>query len=46
MKLDVILSTFNRKRLLKVAIDSILGQTSQDWELWVFDDGSSYDFQK
>lgn len=46
MKLDVILPTFNRKRLLKVAIDSILGQTSQNWELWVFDDGSSYDFQK
>lgn len=46
MKLDVILPAFNRKRLLKVAINSILGQTSQNWELWVFDDGSNYDFQK
>lgn len=46
MKIDVILSTFNRPRLLRVAIDSILGQTSPDWELWILDDGSSYDFQK
>jgi len=46
MRIDVILSTFNRPRLLKVAIDSILGQTSKDWELWVLDDGSSYDFKK
>ena len=46
MRIDIILSTFNRKRLLKVAIDSILGQTSPDWELFIFDDGSSYDFQK
>ncbi len=46
MKVDVILSTFNRPRLLKVAINSILNQESPDWELWVFDDGSSYDFRK
>lgn len=46
MKVDIILSTYNRPRLLKVAIDSILNQTSQDWELWVFDDRSSYDFRK
>jgi len=46
MKIDVILSTFNRPRLLKVAIDSILNQESPNFELWIFDDGSDYDFRK
>lgn len=32
--------TYNRAEYINKAIDSILGQTYQDWELFVIDDGS------
>lgn len=40
IKVSVIISTYNRARLLKRAIESVLNQTFQDFELIVVDDGS------
>jgi glycosyltransferase involved in cell wall biosynthesis len=37
---SIVLPTFNRDRLLRVAIRSVLEQTEVDWELIVVDDGS------
>jgi glycosyltransferase involved in cell wall biosynthesis len=37
---SIILPTFNRTRLLRLAVDSVLAQTFTDWELIVADDGS------
>jgi glycosyltransferase involved in cell wall biosynthesis len=42
-RLSVVIATYNRAPLLKVAIDSVLSQTYQDYELIVADDGSSDD---
>lgn len=40
---SVILPSFNGARYLREAVDSIVRQTFQDWELVVVDDGSSDD---
>lgn len=39
--ISVIITTFNRKEMLKRAIDSVLAQTFTDWELIVVDDAST-----
>jgi len=41
---SVIVTTYNRKELLKETIDSILNQTFKDFELIVVDNFSDYDF--
>jgi glycosyltransferase involved in cell wall biosynthesis len=41
--ISVILPTFNRARLVCDAIESVLAQTCEHWELIVVDDGSSDD---
>ena len=41
--ISVVLTTFNRARLVGGAIDSIRGQAFSDWELIVVDDGSTDD---
>ena len=38
---SVIVPTFNRKNLLKKAVDSVLNQTFHDFELIIIDDGSA-----
>jgi len=43
---SVVLPTHNRAHLLSRAIDSVISQTMQDWELIVVDDGSTDDTQK
>jgi glycosyltransferase involved in cell wall biosynthesis len=40
-KISVCISTYNRIKLLKLAIDSIITQTYSNWELIVCDDGST-----
>jgi glycosyltransferase involved in cell wall biosynthesis len=42
--ISVIVTTFNRKELLKETIDSILNQTFNDFELIVVDNNSDYEF--
>lgn len=40
-KVSVCIPTYNRQKLLPLAIDSVLQQTLDDWELIVCDDGST-----
>jgi glycosyltransferase involved in cell wall biosynthesis len=40
-EVSVIIPTHNRQRLLAIAIDSVLGQSFDDFELLVIDDGSN-----
>ncbi len=37
---DIIISTYNRPKALKHAIESVLSQTFQDWHCWVCEDGN------
>jgi glycosyltransferase involved in cell wall biosynthesis len=39
--ISIILPTYNRATLLPRAIDSVLAQSFQDWELIIWDDGST-----
>jgi glycosyltransferase involved in cell wall biosynthesis len=43
---SVVIATYNRARLLKETIESVLKQTFQDFELIVVDDGSTDDTEK
>jgi len=43
---SIILPTFNRANLLPRAINSVLNQSYQDWELLIWNDGSSDDTEK
>ena len=40
---SVIIPTYNRSQLAVEAIDSVLGQTCEDWKVIVVDDGSTDD---
>ncbi len=41
MKFSILMPLFNMKKYVSVAIDSILGQNFDDWELIIVDDGST-----
>lgn len=41
IKVSIVMPTYNRSAYLKEAIESVLAQTFQDWELFVMDDGST-----
>lgn len=40
-KISIIMPVYNKEKYIKKAIESILAQTFQDWELIIVDDGSS-----
>lgn len=40
-KIDILLATYNGARFLPAQIDSILGQTCEEWRLLIRDDGST-----
>lgn len=40
---SIIMPTFNREKIIKKAIDSVLKQSYENWELIIVDDGSSDD---
>jgi len=40
---SIIIPTYNRARLLCLAIESVVHQTYRHWELWICDDGSTDD---
>lgn len=40
-KIAILLATYNGAKYLKVQLDSLFAQTSQDWTLFVHDDGST-----
>jgi glycosyltransferase involved in cell wall biosynthesis len=44
--ISVVLVTYNRAHLIRRAVDSVLAQTLDDWELIVVDDGSTDDTRK
>ncbi|WP_051593531.1 glycosyltransferase family 2 protein [Achromobacter sp. DH1f] len=43
---SIVMPAYNAQRYIKIAIDSVLGQTFKDWELLVVDDCSSDDTGK
>ena len=40
-RVSIVMPTYNRRDTIKRAIDSVVAQTFQDWELLVVDDGST-----
>ena len=40
-KVSIVLPSYNGERFIRASIDSILGQTYQDWELIIVNDCSS-----
>jgi len=37
----ILMATYNGERFIKEQLDSLVGQTSQDWTLYIHDDGST-----
>jgi len=44
--ISIIIPTYNRAKLIKESIKSVLNQTYQNFELLIMDDGSSDNNQK
>ena len=40
-KVDIIIPTYNRKKLLKRAVSSVYNQSYKNWNLFIIDDGST-----
>lgn len=39
-KFSIVITTYNRAKLLSRAVNSLLAQTEASWEAWIIDDGS------
>lgn len=44
--ISIIIATYNRSNVLKLAIESVLWQTFTDWELWVIGDACTDDTEE
>lgn len=45
-KVTVILTSYNKPNTVGAAIESVLSQSFQDWELWIMDDASNEETQQ
>ncbi|MDP3402496.1 MAG: glycosyltransferase family 2 protein, partial [bacterium] len=43
---SVMIATYNRASYMRIAVESVLAQTYQNWELVIIDDGSTDDTQR
>ena len=41
MKVDIIVTTYNRPKFLKEALESVAGQTYSNWTCWIVEDGET-----
>ena len=41
MKVDIIIATYNRPKLLEEALESVAGQTYPNWTCWIIEDGKT-----
>ena len=41
MKVDIIVPTYNRFKILREALDSVKAQTYHDWKCWITEDGET-----
>ncbi|MHA4807435.1 glycosyltransferase family 2 protein [Flavitalea flava] len=46
MLISILIANFNNSRFLGIALDSVLCQTYQDWEVILVDDGSTDEFER
>jgi glycosyltransferase involved in cell wall biosynthesis len=44
--LSVVVATYNRSNVLRLAVESVLWQTFEDWELWVVGDACTDDTEE
>jgi len=46
MKANIVVLSYNRPKMLMDALDSIFNSTHQDFDIWLYDDGSDFDIEQ